>query len=48
MGEPKLGSRRSRLRQRSSTLVVGVVAGLAAGAVAVLVVGEKPYIDFQY
>jgi hypothetical protein len=37
-----------RLFHRSPTLVVGIVTGLAAGAVAVLVVGETPYIYFQY
>jgi D-alanyl-lipoteichoic acid acyltransferase DltB (MBOAT superfamily) len=37
-----------RLFQRSPTLVVGIVTGLAAGAVAVLVVGETPYIYFQF
>jgi D-alanyl-lipoteichoic acid acyltransferase DltB (MBOAT superfamily) len=33
---------------RAPTLVVGVVTGLAAGAVAVLVVGDTPYIYFQF
>ncbi|QDU66425.1 MBOAT family O-acyltransferase [Engelhardtia mirabilis] len=37
-----------RAFHRAPTPVVGIITGLAAGCVAVLVVGETPYIYFQF
>ncbi len=45
---PSITEAAHRAFVRMPTLLVGVVVGLAVGCVAVLVVGETPYIYFQF
>jgi hypothetical protein len=45
---PAITAAAHRAFLRAPTVVIGVLVGIAAGCVAVLVVGETPYIYFQF